>query len=190
MLPTFAEPVISPGYDKALSKDDTSGNFSPGSFINFCDSCPGNIHLGSTLLVSFLLQIYQTDDFIFIQSQSDSFRLSGTFFRRKRFILGCLADSITGIFSYRWSTSLVILADFGISVVLNISTLLLSHSFSGQNPAAVYHIHPLYAILPCASTKSNTYRSVLMRFLLYLICVFCCFLFIVFFHEHFKIPVS
>ena len=86
--PTFAEPVISPGYDKALSKDDAPGNFFPGSFINFCDSCPGNIHLGSTLLVSFLLQIYQTDDFIFIQSQSDSFRLSGTFFRRKRFILG------------------------------------------------------------------------------------------------------
>ena len=93
MLPSFAEPVISPGYDKALSKDDTPGNFFPGSFINFCDSCPGNIHLGSTLLVSFLLQIYQTDDFIFIQSQSDSFRLSGTFFRRKSFILGCLADS-------------------------------------------------------------------------------------------------
>ena len=71
MLPSFAEPVISPGYDKALSKDDTPGNFFPGSFINFCDSCPGNVHLGSTLLMGTLFQIHQPDDLIFVQRQQD-----------------------------------------------------------------------------------------------------------------------
>ena len=97
MLPSFAEPVLSPGYDKALSKDDAPGNFFPGSFINFRDSCPGNVHLGSTLFVSFLLQIYQTasDSLGHSSGEKDSYWGAWQILRH----LGGLGIYVTSLFS-------------------------------------------------------------------------------------------
>ena len=92
MFPSFTKPVISSSNNKALSIDDTSGNFFSGIFINFCNSCPGNVHLGGALFMGFSLKIYQTDNLIFIQSQCDSFWLLAIF-RGKRFILGGATNS-------------------------------------------------------------------------------------------------
>ena len=73
LLVSFTDPVIPTTDQEALPVNDTSGKFFAGTFIDLRDRGTGNIHLCSTLAVCLFLKIYQTDDFIFIQRQGDSF---------------------------------------------------------------------------------------------------------------------
>ena len=73
LLVSFTDPVIPTTDQEALTVNDTSGKFFAGTFIDLRDRGTGNIHLCSTLAVCLFLKIYQTDDFIFIQRQGDSF---------------------------------------------------------------------------------------------------------------------
>ena len=66
------KPIVSAGDDQALSKNDTLGDFTPGTFIDLGHSAAGNIHSGGTLLVGQSLGVHKADRLELIQCKDDA----------------------------------------------------------------------------------------------------------------------
>lgn len=78
-FPATADPIVSAGNSKLPPVDNTGCQLSPCAFINFLYRGAGNIHLQGARLVGLLLQIHQSNHFIFIQRQKNWLFLCSAF---------------------------------------------------------------------------------------------------------------
>lgn len=99
VLLSAANPIITAGDHESSSVDETGGQLSSGALIDLLYGRAGNIHLKGALLVRLLLQVYQTDDLIFIKGQANR-SLILTVFRIKGINRWLLADPPTSLWSW------------------------------------------------------------------------------------------
>lgn len=99
VLLSAANSIITAGDHERSSVDETGGQLSSGALIDLLYGRAGNIHLKGALLVRLLLQVYQTDDLIFIKGQANR-SLILTVFRIKGINRWLLADPPTSLWSW------------------------------------------------------------------------------------------